>query len=70
MVLKNAPENIGSSAILWPVPIVYGFIGDSPKPTVIAPTDMPAARIKSPPKAKLKTAATGIKAILWLKNYY
>ena len=26
---------------------------------------MPAARIKSPPKAKLKTAATGIKAMLF-----
>ena len=53
-VRNNAPENIGSSANLCPVPTVYGLIGERPKPIVIAPTEIPAARIKSPPIARLR----------------
>ena len=64
-LLKTAPENIGSSASLWPVPTVYGLIGESPKPMVIAPTLIPAAKIKSPPKARLNTAAMGTIAMLF-----
>ena len=63
--LSSAPENIGSSAILWPVPMVYGLIGERPKPIVIAATDIPTASIKSPPMAIAKMAPIGTRAILF-----